>query len=179
MRQWKKTIKHYRKKEWEGEIDMKKGIISVLSAVAGAAAGAGAVGKVMEEGAEKARAMSDKHLELFLMMNRWVEVKQEGIELTDYFLKNGYKSIAIYGMSYAGERLLCELKGSDIEVKCGIDQRADEIYSEVDVITLDDEIPQVDAIVVTSIYFFDEIQEKLEALTDKPVISLEDILYEV
>ena len=46
-------------------------------------------------------------------------------------------------------------------------------------ITPDDEIPQVDTVIVTSIYFFDEIKEKLEALTDMPVISLEDILYEV
>lgn len=158
---------------------MKKVVISALSAVIGAAAGAAATGREAQKTVNKTQQMSDKHLELFLMMNRWVEVKQEGKDLADYFHENGYKSIAIYGMSYAGERLLCELKGSDIEVKCGIDQRADEIYSEVDVITLDDEIPQVDAIVVTSIYFFDEIQEKLEALNSKPVISLEEVLYEV
>ncbi|MCX4339238.1 MAG: hypothetical protein OSJ72_06290 [Lachnospiraceae bacterium] len=158
---------------------MKKVVISALSAVIGAVAGAVATGKEAQKTVNKTQNMSDKHLALFLMMNRWVEVKQDGKNLIDYFHEKGYKSIAIYGMSYAGERLLHELKGSDIEVKCGIDRKADEIYTEVDMITPDDEIPQVDTVIVTSIYFFDEIKEKLEALTDMPVISLEDILYEV
>lgn len=158
---------------------MKKVAISALSAVIGAAAGAVATGKEARKTVDKTQKMSDKHLALFLMMNRWVEVKQDGKDLADYFRRKGYKNIAIYGMSYAGERLLHELKGSDIQVKCGIDQKADEIYSEVDMITLDEEIPQVDVIIVTSIYFFDEIKEKLEALTDAPLISLEDVLYEV
>lgn len=57
---------------------MKKGIISVLSALAGAAVGAAAVGKTASEKGEKLQMMSDKHLALFLMMNQWVKVKQEG-----------------------------------------------------------------------------------------------------
>ena len=158
---------------------MKKVVISALSAVIGAVAGDVATVNEAQKTVNKTQNMSDKHLALFLMMNRWVEVKQDGKNLIDYFHEKGYKSIAIYGMSYAGERLLHELKGSDIEVKCGIDRKADEIYTEVDMITPDDEIPQVDTVIVTSIYFFDEIKEKLEALTDMPVISLEDILYEV
>lgn len=158
---------------------MKKVVISVLSAVFGAVAGAVAIGKEAQKTVNKSQKMSDKHLVLFLMMNRWVEVKQDGKNLADYFREKGYKSIAIYGMSYAGERLLHELKDSDIEVKYGIDQKADEIYTDVDVLTMDDELPGVDVVVVTSIYFFDEISEKLADLMDSPVISLEDILYEM
>jgi hypothetical protein len=37
----------------------------------------------------------------------------------------------------------------------------------------------VDAIVVTAITFFDEIEEKLSEKIDCPIISLDDILYEV
>lgn len=158
---------------------MKNAVISVLSAVIGAAVGAVAMGKEAQKTVNTTQRMSDKHLALFLMMNRWVEVKQDGKNLIDYFHEKSYKSIAIYGMSYAGERLVHELKGSDIEVKCGIDRKAGEIYTDLDMITQDDEIPQVDAIIVTSIYFFDEIKEKLETLTDSSVISLEDILYEM
>lgn len=158
---------------------MKKGVIATLAAAVGAVAGAVAIGKETQKTVNKTQGMSDKHLALFLMMNRWVEVKQDGKNLVDFFHEKGYKSIAIYGMSYAGERLLHELKGSDIEVKCGIDRKADEIYTDIDLITLDEEIPKVDVIVVTSIFFFDEIKEKMETLTDRPVISLEGILYEV
>lgn len=158
---------------------MKKGVISILSAVAGAAVGIGAVGKVTGESLNKARNMSDKHLALFLMMNQWVKIKQEGKNLSSYFEKSGYKKIAIYGMSYAGETLIEELKGSEIQVKYGIDQKADTIYSDIDVVAVEDTLTEVDAVVVTAITFFDEIEAKLCERVSCPIISLEDILYEM
>jgi len=158
---------------------MNKAIISVLSAAVGAAAGAAAVGKKVTGEKVKVKQMSDKHLALFLMMNQWVKVKQEGKNLAEYFEKNGYKNIAVYGMSYAGETLLDELKNSDVCVKYAIDKRADRIYADVDVITLEDDLQEVDAVVVTAITFFDEISEMLEEKFDCPIISLEDVLYEV
>ncbi len=158
---------------------MKKGVISVLSALIGAVIGAGAVGKVTGETIRKTKSMSDKHLELFLMMNQWVKVKQEGKNLSSYFDKNGYKKIAIYGMSYAGETLIEELKNTDIAVIYGIDQKADSIYADVDIVSIDDDLEPVDAVVVTAITFFDEIEGRLSDRIDCPIISLEDILYEV
>lgn len=158
---------------------MKKGIISVLSALTGVAIGVGITGKVTGESIRKKKAMSDKHLALFLMMNQWVKVKQEGKNLASYFEKNGYKRIAVYGMSYVGETLLDELKGTDITVRYGIDKNSDTIYSDVDIVSVEDDLESVDAVVVTAITFFDEIEEKLSTKMDCPVISLEDILYEV
>lgn len=162
---------------------MKKGITAavstILGAVTGAAVGAAVVGRAADEATSKIKQLSDKHLALYLMMNRWVEIKQEGKSLVDYFKKKNYKSIAIYGMNYAGERLLNELKNGEIIVKYGIDQRADEIDTDIDLITMNDELPEVDAMIVTPIFFFDEIQDKLSEKMDCPIISLEDILYEL
>lgn len=162
---------------------MKKGVISVLSAltgaIVGAAAGVGAIAKVTGESESKARQLADKHLALFLMMNQWVKVKQEGKNLSDYFVKNGYKKIAIYGMSYVGETLLEELKDSEINVVYGIDKNADGICADLDVVSIDDKLGDVDAIVVTAVTYFDEIVENLEEKISCPIVSLEDILYEV
>ena len=158
---------------------MKKGVISALSALAGAVIGAGVIGKKKDKKTKKAWKMSDKHLALFLMMNQWVKVKQEGKNLSAYFEKNGYKKIAIYGMSFAGETLVDELRGSDVYVAYGIDQNAETIYTDVEVVTMENTLAEVDAIVVTAISFFDEIEEKLSEKIDCPVISLEDILYDV
>ncbi|MCI9006841.1 MAG: hypothetical protein HFI13_01865 [Lachnospiraceae bacterium] len=158
---------------------MKKGVISILSTMFGTVIGAGTVGRIAGKSIKEARELSEKHLALFLMMDRWVEVKQKGKNIASYFEKNGYKEIAIYGMSYAGKRLLFELKGSGIIVKYGIDQKADEIYADIDILKVDDEPPSVDAIVVTPVFFFDEIEEKLSDFVSCPVISLEDVLYDV
>lgn len=158
---------------------MKKGVISILSLLTGAAAGAGAVGKLQGDKIKKAKEMSGKHLALFLMMNQWVKVKQEGKNLYSYFEINGYKKIAVYGMSYAGETLINELKGTGVEVAYGIDKKAYSLYADVDIVTMNDELEEVDAIVVTAITFFDEIEEQLSEKVECPIISLEDILYEV
>lgn len=141
--------------------------------------GAGVVSQAMGKSLEKAGNMSEKHLALFLMMNQWVKVKQEGKNLVEYFVQNGYKRIAIYGMSYAGETLVDELIGTDIEIVYGIDQKADSVYSDIDVFTLEDDLEVPDAIVVTAISFFDEIEGKLGEKFVCPILSLEDILYEI
>lgn len=158
---------------------MKKVFMALLSAVAGAIAGASYVFKMMSGEKVKEKELSAKHFALFQLMNRWVEVKQEGKNLSNYFEENGYKKIAIYGMSYVGRTLVEELKNSDVNIAYGIDKRADSFDSEVDIITLDDELDEVDAIVVTAITFFDEIADVLESKVDCPIINLEDVLYEV
>lgn len=162
---------------------MKKGfqiVVSVLTGiVVGGAIGAGVVGKISGEATAKAQQMSTKHLALFQMMNQWVKVRQQGKNLSSYFEEKGYKKIAIYGMSYAGETLIDELNGTTTQVVYGIDQRADKLYAEVDIVTMEDSLEVVDAIVVTAITFFDEIEEELSKKVDCPIISLEDILYEV
>lgn len=82
-------------------------------------------------------------------------------------------------MGCAGERLLNELKDSEVIVKYDIDQRADEIHTDIDLFTMDDELPEVDAVVVTPVFFFDEIQSKLSDKIECPIFSSEDILYAV
>lgn len=158
---------------------MKKGIISVISALAGTVIGASVMGKATFKKLDKIQLLSDKHLVLFLMMNQWVKVKQEGKDLREYFEKNDFKNIAIYGMSYAGETLVEELKNTDIHIAYGIDKNADAIYADIDIVSVNEELQGVDAVVVTAITFFDEIEKVLSKKVSCPVISLEDILYEI
>lgn len=147
--------------------------------LAGAAGGAVSVGKVTGNQIRKKQQMSDKHLALYLMMNQWVKVKQEGKNLSSYFERNGYQKVAVYGMSYAGETLVDELKNTNVQVIYGIDTRADRIYADMEIVTVDDELKEVDAVIVTAITFFDEIKEKLSERMNCPILSLEDILYEI
>lgn len=158
---------------------MKKVIISLLSVLVGVVAGVTAAERIASKNIENVKALSSKHLALFLMMNQWIKVRQEGKSLVGYFKEKGYKKIAIYGMSYVGETLIDELKDTDVQVVYGIDKKADSIYTDTNVVTMEDDLAEVDAIVVTAITFFDEIQAKLMNKINCPVISLEDILYEI
>ena len=75
---------------------MNKGVISVLSSLVGAGVGAVATGKVMGDKANQWQQMSDKHLALYLMMNQWVKIKQEGKNLSEYFEKNKIEDLQAY-----------------------------------------------------------------------------------
>lgn len=159
--------------------DMKKGVLSVLTALTGAAVGAGTLGYQKVKQHEQDFKVIKKNEAILKMFNQWLIIKQEGKNIAAYMKENNFKKIAVYGMSYAGERLLDDLKGTEIEVAYGIDQNADRIFSETEVVTLEDTLQPVDAIIVTAIYYFDEIEEKLSELVDCPIISLEDVIYEM
>lgn len=160
---------------------MKKGVVSVLSALTGAAVGAGTLGYQKARQHEQDFKVIKKNEAILKMFNQWLIAKQEGKSIAAYLKENNFKKIAIYGMSYAGERLLDDLRGTDIEVVYAIDQNADRMFAEVDMITKGEIAHQqeVDAVVVTAIYFFDDIEEEISELVDCPIISLEDIIYEL
>ena len=158
---------------------MKKGMISAVSAIGGTVVGALGINIMKGKQIDEWRKMSDKHLALFQMMNQWVRVKQEGKNLSSYLEAKGYKRVAIYGMSYAGDTLVEELKGSDLTIAYGIDKKADSIYADIEVFTLEDNLPEVDAVIVTAITYFDEIEDILSTKLKCPVLSLEDMLYEI
>ena len=158
---------------------MKKGMISVLSALTGTIAGAVTVKRAEDKKLKMVKGYADKHLALYLMMNQWVKVKQENKSIAEYLEKNGYRQIAIYGMNYVGETLLSELANTNIQVKYAIDKNADNIYADVDILSPEDDFDNVDVVIVTPITFFDEIEETLSEKLDCPIISMEDILYEI
>lgn len=127
---------------------------------------------------EKEKKLKEKHLQLFLMMNQWVKIKQKGKNIADYLKRNQYKKIAVYGMGYVGETLLMELEETDIDVAYAIDRNKDGMVSNIKVVCPTDELGVVDAVVVTTVFYFNEIADYLKEKTDCPIISLMDILYE-
>lgn len=155
---------------------MKKVVISVLS---GILIGRLTMKKIIFKKLDKVQLISDKHLTLFLMMNQWVKVKQDGKYLAEYFQKKGYKDIAVYGMSYVGETLIEELKETNVHVVYGIDKNVNHIYADVDILSPEDKLKNVDAVIVTAVTFFYEIEKELSKKLKCPILSLEDILYEI
>lgn len=160
---------------FEGE-HMKK---SVFFAVIGGLIGflLSSMIKRKEPDCSKWRELSDKHLSLMLLMDRWVRVKQEEKSISSFLAGKGYKKIAVYGMSYVGETLVNELRGTEVDIVYGIDRNAKTAYGDVKVVSVDDDLPEVDGIVVTAVTYYPAIWEKLSKKVQCPILSLEDILY--
>lgn len=113
------------------------------------------------------------------ILKRWFSLKQQGYSLLSYFEKNNYFRIAVYGMSDLGRYLLKELEGSHIQVAYGIDRRAEKLEIGLPILTAEDTLPPVDAVIVTAVHFFGEIDSLLRQKVECPVISLEDVLYTI
>ena len=158
---------------------MKKLTIAGLSVLFGTAIGAIAVKSVQAPKTIKRADHTQKMTEFYRLLIEWLRIKQEGKTLASFFRQNDYKTIAIYGMKELGERLYAELKDSEIQVKYIIDKNADTIYADIDVVEPENILEDVDVIVVTAIHYFDEIEMMLGEKVDYPVISLEDVIYEV
>lgn len=112
-------------------------------------------------------------------LKKWFELKQQNISIIKYFQKNRYKKIAIYGISDLGMYLYQELSRSSVRVSYAIDRRAEKLDLGLKILKIENELPQVDAIVVTAVYFFDQIDDLLRNKVTCPVISIEDILYTI
>jgi len=154
------------------------GITSICLFGAGVAAGVVVTAKILTEISEEYRKASDKFGRLFLLMSQWVQIRQEGKCISSYFHKNGYQTVAVYGLGRVGETLIKELSGSDISVAYAIDQNADK-DSDGFVVSPDSVLKQVNVVVVTPIASYGEIKLKLKEKMNCPIVSIEDILFEV
>lgn len=151
-------------------------IMSLVSGAAGAAIAAEVVNHSMTQEVEYYQKRVEKFKTYFDVTNEWIRLKNAGRSLAEYFESNGWNRIAIYGVGELGTRLLEELRGSRIEVVYAIDQKNNK-YSEIDVFEISDELPEVDVVVVTPIFAYEEVEEKLMEVTDCPLVSIEDVVF--
>lgn len=110
------------------------------------------------------------------MLNMWLEMKQKRKSIVTYLNQKGIKRIAIYGMKELGERLYEELKNTDIETVCIIDKNPEFVIGDFVVISPEQEIPEVDAIIVTADYYFQEIERQIKMKVSCPIYSLRGVL---
>lgn len=123
--------------------------------------------------------MSDKHLEMFLLMNRWLQNEHKGKKIADYLKEKGIHNVMIYGAGYIGRNLYEQLKLEEFEVKYLVDQNKTVMVDGKRVKGLDDEIESADVVIVTAIYYFEELEEHLKEKFGCPVLSLADIIYKM
>lgn len=107
---------------------------------------------------------------------KWIEIKQAGYNLKEYFVRYNIKSIAIYGMASLGRRLYDELEDTDIIIKYLIDKEPYLIDKVLEFFPLSGEKLKVDAIVVTVAAAEKQIVEEIKRMGYGNVIGLSDIL---
>ncbi len=118
---------------------------------------------------------SNKHLKLYKTVIKWIGIKQEEKRIDEYIFKQGYRTVAIYGMGYMGECLANELVGGLVEVLYGIDRNAEKISSKIAVYYPADVIEKVDVIINTTTIDNSKIQNYL-SIKDVMMLRLDSLL---
>lgn len=106
----------------------------------------------------------------------WIEMKQKGYNLAEFFMRHKIQSIAIYGMAVLGRLLYDELEDSGIKIKYLIDQEPDFMNQVLEFVPLEEKVLVVDAIVVTVAGTEKKIVEEIRSMGYENVIGLSDII---
>ncbi len=158
---------------------MKKRGLPIIAGAAGGILGAAVADHLRKKKVNAIEETSEKRREFYHVLVQWLALKQKGRSLSEYFEKNNYKTAAIYGMRELGERLYDELQGTGVTVRYIIDKNAGQIICDIDVVSPEDTLEDVDVVVVTAIHYFDEIQKELLKSMTCAIVSLEDVVYDM
>lgn len=150
-----------------------------VGGVLGTLAGGRWIRKQYEKHCEQTEKNADQFSDYYTLMRQWVQVYQEGHTLADYFRKEGYRKVALYGMNDMCYMLLKELEGTDTEVLYCIDRNADNLFAKIDVRKPGGDLPPVDAVVVAVIQYYGEVKADLSRKMTCPILSLADIVWEI
>lgn len=113
------------------------------------------------------------------ILEQWIALKQINISFGSWFEENNFHKIAVYGLGRIGQLFLNELMNSNVEICYGIDKGQIAGIPKVKVVNPEAEFDEVDLVVVTAMAGFHEIKSLINAKVHCPVVSLEDIIYEL
>lgn len=160
-------------KRWSKKIGFSLGIVIILFVI---------VRKIILFFMEyfwELNGLAEKYRRYNGVLQQWLRLKNMGKSIAEYFVKRNIRSIAIYGMGDLGNRLYEELKSSEVDVIYGIDQNKDKVFSEIPIYSMVDELPYVDAVIITPYLSYDQIIPIVKEKFHGKIISLEDIIYEI
>lgn len=104
--------------------------------------------------------------------------KNQGRGIVDALMKMEIQTVAIYGWATVGQVLYDELKSSEIRVIYAIDKNWDSLYSEIPIVCLDKNIPDVDLIIISLVDTIDTVVEDIKQTKKRVrIVSAEELIY--
>lgn len=122
---------------------------------------------------------SDKYEMYLNLMDDWMALREKGVRLDKYLLDRGYTKIGLYGYGILGRHFIEEMKESKAQVLFLIDQQRDKLYAPLPVYMPSEKFPDCDVIVVSSVFFMEDICQELKQYGQHKLLSLEIIISEM
>ncbi|MCM1038080.1 MAG: hypothetical protein NC434_02070 [Ruminococcus sp.] len=151
-----------------------KGLKIAASFLCGIGIGIGSSRAVALQYKEK----TDKYERLFRLYESWLTLSQNGEKLEQYFDKNSFQNIAVYGYGTTGRALVNDIKHSNINVRYIVDKKKAMKTEGISLYHPNDELPDADAMVITPLSEGRVIKDIMENRFNGRILLIEDILYE-
>ncbi len=111
------------------------------------------------------------------MLELWMQLRERGISVDKFLSKKHLRNIAIYGGGIFGRHLYHELKRSNIQVNCFLDQNRNVEIPGIKTIFPGEELGSLDAIIVTPFMEYEQIRKQLSKFYPCNIISLGAVLF--
>ena len=118
-----------------------------------------------------------KSILFYQILTRWVEMKIKGYSIAEVIKKRGFHKVAVYGYAEIGKLLCQELAQAGMEAAYVLDRKVTHTEDEkISVFVPQKGLPEVDAVVVTAVYYFHEIEKELIEMGFHNIVSLRDLM---
>lgn len=121
---------------------------------------------------------SDKYEKYLNLMDVWMNLREASISLDSYFLAHHYARVAIYGYGILGRHMESELCGTDINLVGIIDKKKEKLQTKLPVYSPEETLPEMDVLVITSYFFYNEIVKELGERPFK-IIPIDTIINQI
>lgn len=158
--------------------------IMMIAAFAGGAAAARFIKKDTKREEAHWKERADKFKTYYEVTTEWIQTMQNGGCIREYFEKNKYRKVVIYGKGLLGELLYDEIsKAKELEVICFVDKQSSgesQYGDEIPTIMMEElKDKEYDIIVVTPVFAYSEIKQELQEIKrDSQIVSLQDVVIE-
>lgn len=113
----------------------------------------------------------------YWVLTRWMDANLKGRRLAEVLRSQNYHCIAIYGYAELGKLLHSELSKDGFKVSYILDKKIENTEEDTtSVFSPKKGLPLVDAVVVTAVYYFEEIKNELMQLGFDNIISLRTLV---
>lgn len=111
-----------------------------------------------------------------LCLAEWMTMFECGESVEGALEKRGISAVAIYGMGILGSHLYSQLEKTRIHVKYIMDQKPLKGIYDAKICNAETKLEGIDGVIVTPVYQFEEIKEKICRFNNVQVLSLRELL---
>lgn len=127
--------------------------------------------------------VKEKHLktlghfkQMFFVYDKWMALENQNVTIASYLKSKKVDKVAIYGGGYIGKQLLANLQRDNVNVCYLIDRNAKYMEETVELYTLEEELPQTDAVIITLLSKEEEIKRRLAQRIGNNVWAIKELL---